>query len=60
MGTRTSLVGEMSVLLMVLSAFIFAESGGGKPLGTAGNAVTRTAGNAVTRRVGPFGVPVMH
>jgi hypothetical protein len=44
MGIRTSLVARMSVLLIALTTFVFAESVVAKPLCTPVNAVTRTAG----------------
>jgi len=60
MGTRTSLVGRMAVLLIVLSTFVLAESAVGKTCARAVNSVTRTAVNSVTRTGWSVGVPVMH
>ena len=60
MGTTTSLVGRMAVLLIVLSTFVLAESAVGKTCARAVNSVTRTAVNSVTRMGRSVGVPVMH
>jgi len=49
MGIRTSLVARMSVLLIALSTFVFAESVVGKPWCTPVNAVMRTTGLAEYR-----------
>src|SRR5438128_5632901 len=59
MGTRTSLVGRMAVLLIVLSTFVLAESAVVKTCARSVNSVTRTAVNSVTRTGASVGVPVI-